>query len=216
MKQIDVVIPTRNRTRKLQQTLDSIPSCSNIRVIVVCDGDSHTYSWLKHNRGDVEARFVAEWRGAVYCRNSVICEVRDGLLYATDDIVFLENSIHNAFECFNKNFRDEDGVVGFVQEGNNFHPTGVALVGQKFLQRYPSKQLFCPLYFHFACQEVYDLCCKLGNKFVQAKEAKVFHYHPCNFPEEMDQTHNDARKFKVKDHELMNYRRENGLIWGLQ
>ena len=88
------------------------------------------------------------------------------------------------------------------------------MVGQKFLQRYPDKQLFFPGYFHFACQEILDLCLKIGDKFVCDHEAVVLHKHPCNFKEEMDQTHIDARIKKREDHALIKERKEKGLIWG--
>ncbi len=215
MKHIDIVIPTRNRIEKLEGTLDSIPKrLPNVSIIVVCDGDRDTFEYLIKNHKEVHAELVPENKGTVFCRNWGSRNVKDGLLYGTDDIIFLENSIENALECFNKNFPDDDGVVGFVQEGNSFHPTGIALVGQKFLQRYPSKQLFCPYYFHFACFEIYNLCNKLGNKFVQEEKARVFHYHPCNFPDQMDQTHKDARKFKQEDFIMKAKREKKKLIWG--
>ena len=214
MKQIDMVLPTRNRLVKLKRTLNSIPRYDYLHIIVICDGDRETYDWLQENRKDIEAMYVPEHKGAVWCRNSVSSTCADGLLYATDDIVFKAAAISNALKCFNENFSDDDGVVGFVQEGNTFHPTGVALVGQKFLLRYPLKQLFCPEYFHFACQEIYDLCEKVGNKFVQAKDAVVHHYHPCFVREEMDQTHMDARKFRTRDHELIKQRKDKNLTWG--
>lgn len=214
MREISIVIPTRNRLEKLKRVLDSIPSLNYLHIIVVCDGDVNTYDFLVQHRKDVDSKLVPENKGAVYCRNLIAHHIQDGLLYATDDIVFMENSIQHAFEIFNKTFLDDDGVVGFVQEGNSFHPTGVGLVGQKFLQRYPSKQLFCPQYFHFACQEIHDLCQKVGGKFVQDSQAKVFHYHPCNYPKEMDQTHKDARKFKAKDFSVIEYRKKHNLTWG--
>jgi len=213
MKRMTIVIPTRNRMKKLERTLSSIPELDYIDISIICDEDEDTYSKLLIHGRKVFVTLVHYQRGAVYCRNLITQSVQDGVLYATDDIVFQEGSIEHAFECFNKNFPDDDGVVGFVQEGNTFHPVGIALVEQKFLQRYPDKKLFYPGYFHFACQEIYWLANKF-ERFVQDPEASVFHYHPCYFKEEMDQTHRDARIKRREDHNLIKQREKAGLIWG--
>ena len=42
----------------------------------------------------------------------------------------------------------------------------------------------------------------------------MFHYHPCYFKEEMDQTHRDARIKRREDHNLIKQREKAGLIWG--
>lgn len=217
MKHITILIPTRNRIEKLKKTLASIPGLDYIDTVVVCDYDEITYEFIRSNYSHIRVvKPLNQSRnyGSVFCKNLYASRVLDGLLYATDDIIFQENAIQNAFKCFNKCFPYDDGVVGFVQTGNIFHPTGVGLVGQRFLRRYPNKQLFFPGYFHFACQEIHDLCLKLGGKFIQDCGAVVFHKHPCNFREEMDQTHKDARIKKREDHVLIKDRKAKGLIWG--
>jgi hypothetical protein len=133
-------------------------------------------------------------------------------LYATDDIVFEPGSIETAFKMFNNTFKDDDGVVGFVQN-KSFHPTGVAMVGQRFLQRYPDKQLFRPSLWHFAASEVYDHAMKIG-KFIQCTSARVTHFHPCFDKKEMDQTHLESRIYKQEDMEIISKKKNAGLIWG--
>jgi len=219
MKHITILIPTRGRIEKVKKTLESIPELDYIDTMIICDNCYETLEFVrKLNNPKIYAAAVVsrhgEFVGSVACKNTYSSDVEDGLLYATDDIIFQENAIQSAFECFNKNFPDDDGVVGFVQKGNAFHPTGVGLVGQKFLRRYPDKKLFFPGYFHFACQEIYDLCQKLGGRFVQEEQAVVLHKHPCNYREEMDQTHKDARIRKREDHALIKERKAKGLIWG--
>jgi len=204
---------------KLEKTLASIPDLDYIDIIIICDNDYDTYGYIRSLKNQKIFAVMAlashqNFIGSVACKNLYTPDVVDGLLYGTDDIIFKENAIQNAFIRFNESFPDNDGVVGFIQEGNSFHPTGVGLVGQKFLQRYPDKKLFFPGYFHFACQEIYDLCNKIGGKFIQAKDAVVLHKHPCNYKEEMDQTHQDARIKKREDHAMIAKRKAEGLIWG--
>jgi glycosyltransferase involved in cell wall biosynthesis len=213
MKQIMIVIPTRNRWEKLQRTLRSIPRTDFIDIVVVCDGDKPTFDVLKNMA--CKRMLVRDHVGAVRCRNLgiVSCAV-DGILYATDDITFEVGAIDAALQTFNEHFPDDDGVVGFVQD-LSFHPTGVALVGKTFLDRYPNKQLFCPQYYHFAAQEVLRYCEKLGGKFVQCAEAKVLHYHPNVYKEDLDTTHIEARKFKDKDLSLNLQRIDANVVWPL-
>lgn len=220
MKHITILIPTRNRIEKLKKTLASIPDLDYVDVVIACDSDLGTFHYVESlNNPKIQAMLVfacsdTEFSGSVECKNLCCRDIEGGLLYATDDIIFQEGAIQSAFECFNKYFPYDDGVVGFVQTGNAFHPTGVGLVGQRFLRQYSKKQLFFPGYFHFACQEIYDLCLKLGGKFIQDRGAIILHKHPCNFKEEMDQTHIDARIKRREDHDLIKERRAKGLIWG--
>ena len=219
MKNIDIVIPTRNRYEKLIRTIESIPSSEHIGVNIICDGDEETYKKLmkcdKHFFRKIKAVILEEkHRGAVYCRNKFISgNCTDGVLYATDDIVFEPGSIENAFKAFNSHFPDDDGVVGFIIDLPDWHPTGVALVGKRFLDRYPGHQPFYPGYHHFSCQELYWLSSKLG-KFHQEKNAIVKHYHPGFFSNAMDETHREARIHTERDHALIESRQAEGLIWG--
>jgi len=220
VKQINIVISTRNRIDKLVKTIKSISQKDFITTWITFDGDEEGFNQLcQTDLGNREMviDLSYEHRGAVACRNDIIsnyCE--DGVLYATDDIIFEPNSIENAFNAFNAHFPDDDGVVGFViTKVPNYHLTGVALVGKKFLDRYPNRELFYPGYFHFSCQEVYWLAKKYG-KFHQEKTAIVQHYHPAFHKEEMDETHREARIHKARDMALIRERQAKGLIWGDQ
>lgn len=220
MNHIDVVIPTRNRIKKLERTLATIPgTVRGVPVIihVVCDGDKETEDYCIDHERDLIVYFLPGHNGAVFCRNAVIRGCTGAVLYAVDDIEFRPGAIGWAWAALNEHFPDGDGVVGFHQEGNKYHPTGVAMVGQKFLKRYPDKNLFNPEYFHFACQEIYWLADKLG-KFHTEKKAVLYHWHPATHKNEpkadADTTHAEARIHKKQDMNLIKYRETSGEIWG--
>jgi len=219
LKHIDLIIPTRNRWRKLQRCLGSIPQQLpdvTLNVIVVCDGDYETAQALLAIGNGVVSRtiLVRQHSGAVFCRNLVTQCAEDAVLYATDDIEFSSGAIEAAVKSMRRNFPDEDGIVGFNQicQGG-FTAAGVALVGQPFLRRYPNRKLFCPLYFHFSCQEIERLGKKLGRLVVE-KEAVLTHYHPGWNKAEFDKTHAEARIYRQKDKAISSARRAKGLIWG--
>ena len=216
MNRLTIVIPTRNRWDKLRKTLTSCIDHVKVNVTVVCDGDEETFNRLMDIKAhNLQMMYVPENKGAVFCRNLACKNVQDGMLYATDDIEFMPGAIDAAMATFNHMFPDDDGVVGFVQSPHSFHPSGVALMGHGFLDRYEGRKPFCPDYFHFAAQEVYELAGKLG-RFVQCPEACVIHRHPCFNPDQMDQTHKDARRLKKQDDETRRQRKAQGLIWGDQ
>jgi len=214
MKHLSIVVPTRNRSAKLLRMLNSVPIDAQFPVIVVCDGETITQQILRNLVAQRPFMHIISTRlqqGSAYCRNLAIKDCTDGVLYATDDIVFDPGSIEYAMRSFNQRYLDDDGVVGFTQRLSKFHPTGVALVGQKFIQRYPNKQLFFPGYFHFCCQEVHELAVKFDRFYLDPK-ATLLHYYPGRH--EVDQTHFEAREYKAQDFALRKNRKKLGVIWG--
>ena len=210
MNTLTVIIPTRNRWDKLQKTLNSIPE--GVSVHVICDGDEDTYEQIKDSVS--RCTYIADRRGSVYCRNYVL-SLGESLRYicATDDVTFRPDAIQAATEAFDEAFPDGDGVVGFVQEPNGFHPTGVVLVDHEWLARYPKNMMYMPAYQHFSAQEIHWLASKL-DKFVQCEAAVLEHLHPAHNPKEMDVTHKEARQMQDYDTALRRLRQKHGLIWG--
>ncbi|OGD22328.1 MAG: hypothetical protein A2Y70_03050 [Candidatus Aminicenantes bacterium RBG_13_64_14] len=211
---ITVLVSTRNRLKKLQRMLESLPASASgreVRPLVVCDGDEATYRTLPVG---IATLLVPEWSGQTRCRNLALERIRGPVVYATDDIVFKPGAIEAAAAEMDRLFPAWDGVVGFTQEGNRFNPAGVALVGEPFIARYPGRHLFFDGYFHFAAQEVHRAASKLGLFSLSAK-AVVYHYHPAHHREELDRTHQDARRWKTRDMALKSRREAAGLTWGI-
>ena len=219
MKHIDLIIPTRNRWEKLQRCLRSIPGelpQIGLNIIIICDGDRATCQKLIEQNDTRIKRviFVRDHSGSVYCRNLVTQCAEDAVLYATDDIEFKPGAIEAAAEAMHKHFPDDDGVIGFNQiDGHGFSKSGVALVGQKFLRRYPNRKLFYPEYFHFSCQEIERLGNHLGKIYLEEK-AKLVHYHPSFNHNEVDSTHKDARIRRRADLDISLPRKRKHEIWG--
>jgi len=221
MKHITIVIPTRGRCESLLRTLDNIPREDYIDIQIACDGDQNTYDHvLERQKTDpviTRVELLPGHNGSVFCRNYLIKDVSDGLLYATDDILFEKGAIQRAFEFFNQEFLDDDGVVGFNENLPKYSKTAAGLVGQQFLLRYPDKKLFCPRYFHFACQEIerlVDVVESQKHVFATRDDLRLDHAHPSIDRKYLDQTHKDARKYAKEDRNLSRERRAEGIIWG--
>jgi len=216
MTTVWILISTRGRLQKLRDTLASLPTQAAGRFIeplVVVDGDIETYRALI-DEGRITTLYVPDHKGQTFCRNFALERTRAPIIYAVDDILFHPGAIKNAIEAMDAKFPAWDGVIGFTQKGNPFNPAGVALVGEKFLERYPKRHLFFAGYYHFACQEVHRAAEKLG-KFFLHPWAEIYHRHPSHQPKEMDKTHLEARKFKAQDMTLKTERERKGLIWGI-
>lgn len=189
---------------------------TGLNVIIICDGDLETAQRLLARGNGLVNRvfYVAEQKGSVYCRNLMTQCAEDAVLYATDDIEFRAGAIEAAIDAMIDHFPDEDGIIGFSQgRKQSFSPTGVALIGQKFLQRYPQRKLFFPGYFHFSCQEIERLGTRLEKLHLE-KAAEVIHYHPSFNHQEVDSTHKEARMRRNADRKLSSDRRAKHLIWG--
>lgn len=218
MKWIDVIIPTRNRPEKLLRTLESIPSEAGgvkINVLVGFDADPKTAGRFSEYSGIRECVVFTEQRGSIAIRNALLQKCDDAVLYATDDIVFKPGAIESAVETMKTHFPDDDGLVGFKVENDKAQcPAGVGLAGSLFLQRFPGKTMFHPGYFHFGAQEVHRAAVIL-KKFAFDPNARILHFHPAFYPDEMDRTHIDARAARAADMALSSSRRRKQLTWGI-
>lgn len=221
MKYIDLIIPTRNRWEKLKRCLNSIPKNIpnvDLNIIIICDGDLQTTQQILNlNDGQIsKVVYVNKHSGSVYCRNLMTQCAEDAVLYATDDIEFKPGAIEAAIKAMAEHFPDEDGIIGFHQGDNqSYSEAGVALLGQKFLQRYPQRKLFFPAYFHFSCQEIERLGNKLEKLYLE-KAAEIIHYHPSFNHHEVDETHREARAKRDADRTISVTRRKSHKIWGAE
>jgi len=222
MWNLDIIIPTRGRREKLERCLDSIGVLVyqgvNINVIVIADGDPETATFAAAHPRVNRVIFNKEKRGSVFSRNLATAAADDAVLYAVDDMEFLPGSIEAAVKCMIDNFPDGDGIVGLrlqnrvIRKKKTGFYAGVAIVGRRFLLRYPEKCLFYPGFIHFSAQEVTNLGVKL-NKIMMCEEAQFIHYSPKKGGG-MDDTHKEGRAFRQHDTGLRKVRREEGLLWG--
>jgi hypothetical protein len=218
---LDIIIPTHNRFAKLVRMLKSIPQYGYMELHIICDGDPETHRKLMKLKGywkGGEAKVhLIQHRGSVYARNLVTRKAEDAILWATDDIIFEKGCIESAWDNLKKCYPDGDGVVGFNQHNakppGNFCWTGVAIMGQTFLRRYPDKLISWTEYFHFGTREIEYLARKVGRLYKDPL-AKIYHFHPDFLAAELDETHYTARAKIDEDMQLKKYRRDEGLIWG--
>ena len=223
MKSVVVMYPTRNRLAKLNRSLTSLLSPvpeTPIEIVVVCDGDPLTARALIDDPRVDLVVYLRDREGSVYARNFISQTVEDGLICSVDDITFEPGAVDAAVHEMRRAFPDGDGIVGFKRADRDHSKMkvssgkygGVALIGQKFLCRYPNRKLCYPGYFLFAAQEMTNLGVKL-DKIVVAEDARIYHHSPRKGGG-MDLTHIEGRKFRRSDRDIRKRRGELGKLWG--
>jgi hypothetical protein len=201
-----LVFPTRGRIEKAKRTIASMDS-SRMKLSIISDFDGK--SAVEFGCPNTEKQV-----GSVMARNIVLNKLKGNAIVATDDVVFVKGAIDRVIDLFYDKFPDTDGVIGMRQSHEGHHPTGVVFVGDKFLDRYPKRWLYCPYYWHFACQEIQWHAEKI-NKFHYTDFVCLEHFHPGHYKDGIDKTHEEARVFKDKDKMIRSVRHEMGFIWGL-
>jgi hypothetical protein len=197
MSELGVMICSRNRHDQLAKTLEAIDYG---QPVLIFDGD-------KKGHARFGGRLVEPHSGTVFCRNIITSHAKTDILYSTDACTFKPGDIEKAHKRLYEKFKDGDGVIGIAQDKDH-HPTGVALVGHKFICRFPSKHLFCPYYFHFAAQEIQWHAHATGS-FHYAKDIVLTHDIV------IDESRTEARKLKDRDKFVRDFRKKHRLIWGL-
>ncbi|MCK9326768.1 MAG: hypothetical protein M0P69_14850 [Bacteroidales bacterium] len=137
----------------------------------------------------------------------------DCVLPISDDIELDKDTLTIAYGCMKENYPDFDGIVGIKQRGLD-NKTGVLLIGSKFLDRFPERMAFCPIYKGLYCDTELAEYAQSVDKFTYCDKAVVTHYHPSLYPNKKDETHDIGRQYKVQDINNWDRRRAKGLLWG--
>lgn len=132
-----------------------------------------------------------------------------------DDMEMLDGCLLNGIKCFSDNFPDLDGVVGFNQVNvPNGCPNAIGIVGRKFAERFPGRNIYCPDYHHFGVDAECMAYAESVGKFKFCEEAKIYHYHPACSCRKPDDTHKSLRVLASNDHSIQEERKKRGLVWG--
>lgn len=135
------------------------------------------------------------------------------VLPISDDMIFKPNAIACAQYYLLEYFPDGDGVLGLKTENFDAKDTSVMLLGEKFIQRFPDRQVYFPGYKHFGADTELGEFAKSIGRFRFCPEAVVTHFHPVSgYP--IDETHKHGRQYLREDLQLFEDRKQNKLVWG--
>ena len=167
-----------------------------------------TASVMNGSYRPVSLYYESSGGGWVKNANRIIAQSdTDAVLFGSDDQEFYPDAISVAVEALKERFPDTDGMVGIRQEhgGTEY---GVRLLGRKFIERFPTKEVECPDYInYFSDQELWEYTKSL-NRFHFCENAVVKHHMP------KDTTRNAMWATWDRDEYTWRKRQERKLLWG--
>jgi len=208
---VTVLISTYNREEFLMKCIKSIKESyhKDVCIFIIVDGNKALYHKLLSE--NLSVLFNEERMDYVYSMNRALrhMEITDAVLYASDDIEFAPDCISKAVQALSENFPDGDGVIGLKQQNRPYgSKSAFGLVGNKFINRFPDRQIFCPKYIHYGSDTEIAVFARTLGRFMFCEEAILLH------AKLKDETDRLARTVLKKDDILRKDREAKGLIWG--
>jgi len=205
---VEVLISTYDRLESLRRCIKSIVECDykDVSIFVVVDGNRRLFNKLLAE--PVTMLFNEKRMDYVFSMNRALLEMGDvdAVLYGSDDLTFAPSCISEAVIALKKHFPDGDGVIGLNSGGP---PTAFGLMGRKFINRFPDRQVFCPEYLHFGGDSELGKFAKKIDRFHFATGAVVEHVFA-----QKGRTTELSRLAKKHDRPMYRRRRGKGLYWG--
>ena len=218
-----IVIPSLNRKEKLINCVESIKQAKrrfDVNLYLYFSTRKELAYFSNLFRGDdwIHCRLVKNYKTSTFWNKFLKTMKEDALLYANDDVLFFRDTIEQAITYMIRLYPDTDGLLGIRQSNlpdNQALKTAFGVIGKKFADRFPDRQVFCPEYFRFyGDQELYDFATKIG-KFTFCHLLQIKHLHPAFNKGYIDDTHIDVRRYWENDKITYHSRRSKGLLWGI-
>lgn len=209
---VTIIIPScsSGRIPLLFQTIDSIQAGTykDINLVIIADGNKHIYEKVKKKFRDVIVISNEKRMDWVFSINRVLQEFEsDYYIYAADDLIFPSGCITHAVETMKERFPDGFGVVSIGKK----HRSAFGIFGNKWVEHFPNRQVFCPDFVHYAGDSELMRTLRALDKFafLPKRELSVKHYRM------RDSTWRLARAVRSRDHGLFFKREALGWKWGV-
>lgn len=213
MKTVNVIIPTISRPHLIQKTIQSIlaGNYKDVIITIVVDDGRKAYHRrlvnLYETANSIKVLFNEKRLGWPCSLNRVFRETDDDLyLYASDDLIFRPNTIRKSVNDMKEHFLDGDGVIGISQNLRQYCPAAFGLVGRKWVNRFPDRQVMYPKYMHFAGDSEHWYYARQKGKFYKSN-ALVLHARP------FDECKRKAQKTLRSDRAIWFPRRDSKHFW---
>ena len=209
---VTIAIPTcsSNRIPMLINAVETIQAgeYKNVHPIILADGNPHIYKEaLKrlHSVTVIANEKRVDW---VFSINRIFREFdSDYYIFGSDDLTFRSGSIKCAMAKMQECFPDGFGVIAIAKKDK----CTFGLLGRKFANHFPNRQVFCPDYIHYASDSELMRCVRALGKYAYPleRESMVLHSRM------KDETWRLARQVRTRDHAIRDKRIEKGYLWGI-
>lgn len=206
---VSIIIPTYDRLESVKKTINSLllGNYKNIQIYVVIDGNkdiSLNYPNLPIIILRNEKRM--DW---IFSINRTLREMNDtgAAIYASDDLNFPPYAISRAVAAMRKYFPDTDGIISLKQSCLGVD-SAFGLMGEKFIERFPNRQVLCPDYIHYVSDVELGKFAKSIDKFRLCEDVILEHDRPT------DKTRELGLNVLTADRATEIERVHRGFLWG--
>jgi len=231
MSKLLIVIPSHKRIDKLTKCVQSIIKAKKENNLLLIDNDiklilsfdiEEEYSYFKslyQYYTWIRCDLISSYKAPDFWNMYLLKEENtyDWFMYLNDDTTVNEDLFEQLFPTLECNFNDYDGVVG-LNQANLKSPTNCkaafGVIGKKFTERFPSKQVFCNEFSRLFLDEELYYFAKSINKFIYCEHLKINHFHPAFYPTMKDSTHDSVRRYTHEDRRRFNIRQARNKVWG--
>ena len=216
---LDLVIPSLGRIDKLTATLNSIFLSSRDIPINLYIYFSDMVEWNHFQRQlchipEIHLALIDNYRVPNFWNAHLQKMVADMMIYLNDDVLLYNNTLELVINKFEE--LGTDIVLGLSQSNlpeDQGLPGAFGIIGSKYADRFPNRQVFCPDYDRFHGDWELMQHAKSIGRFHFDRDIKIEHLHPA-FGGKEDQTHRDVRRYLSKDKETFRQRQSKGFLWG--
>ena len=209
---VTISIPTCSveRLPSLVRTVESIQSGTykDVHPVVIVDGSEQLYDQVRKRLKYVSILLNKKRIDWIASTNRVLSEFTSSYyIYAADDIFFPHNCIESALLTMQDKFPDGLGVVTLGRKPRCIF----GLMGDKFINLFPRRQVFCPDYTHF---------CSDTELLHTVKKLELFAYPPNRESQVIHKRTKDityllSREVRDKDFQTRYERQDKGYLWGI-
>lgn len=212
---VNIIIPAYKRFESLRRTLRSIKKSDYKKTLtrVIVDGfQDDRYAKLEDSQTTVV--YNSERRDWPRSMNEALAQIEGDLfLYGADDITFYPDCISKLVESMNNIYPSGDGLIALKQSQKR-SGGAFGLIGNKFVERFPGRAVFCPDYFHFGSDtELRDFAVKAGLYYYRT-DALVWHDRSFRSAVVQDEAFDIGRAARAGDLGTYKMRRRKGYLWG--
>ena len=221
--ELQICVPSLNRREKLNNCLNSIFISSknipliNLNIFLGTQADYDYFAKCFYGIENIKVRLLEHYRVPDFWSNHLRTCHSDGMMFCNDDLLFYEDSIVTMIQEYTTQFPTYDGLMGIHQTNitsSNKLPGAFCIVGMKFADRFPNRQIMAPEYYRLYADHELWLYAKSINKFYFSSISQIQHLHPCTDKKLIDNTHLDVRKYLQQDKLTFEERQRRGYLWG--
>lgn len=221
--ELDVVIPSKRRKEKLTNCLNSLLISAkeipliNIWLYLSLQDEYDYWSKIFYGIENIKVKLINDYKVPEFWSNHLKNTASDAMLMGNDDLLYFPDTLSTIIKEYTTRFPLYDGLMGIRQSNltsKQALPGAFCVVGMKFADRFPNRQIMSPDYFRLFADHELWLYAKSINKFYFSSISQVQHLHPCTNHKLKDQTHRDVRFYLQQDKQTFEERQKKGFLWG--